>query len=73
MGQKLKFFEARHMRHMRMKCALYPRILRKEGVDVVKALKILALPKKGGGGSDTCQDFFGGFDTVFPRVITESK
>ena len=22
------------------------------------------IPKKGGGGSDPCQDFFGGFDMV---------
>ena len=32
---------------------------------VQKALKILALPRRGGeGGSDPCQDFFGGFDLV---------
>ena len=32
------------------------------GVAVTKAVKILALPRR--GGSDPCQDLFGGFDIV---------
>ena len=35
----------------------------KGGPSVIEAVKILALPKKG-GGSDPCQDFFGGFVEV---------
>ena len=35
----------------------------KRGPSVIEALKILALPKKG-GGFDPCQDFFGGFVEV---------
>ena len=36
----------------------------KGGVAVTKAVKILALPRRGEGGSDPCQDLFGGFDIV---------
>ena len=35
----------------------------KGGVTVTKAVKILALPRRG-GGSDPCQDLFGGFGIV---------
>ena len=35
----------------------------KGGVGGIEAVKILALPKRG-GGSDPCQDFFGGFVEV---------
>ena len=38
--------------------------LAKGGVEVIKAVKILALPRRRGGGSDPCQDFFVGFVTV---------
>ena len=44
----------------------------KEGVAVIKAVKILALPR----GSDPCQDLFGGFDIVNwgqPKVIKASE
>ena len=36
--------------------------LRKGGVAVTDAVKILALPRR--GGSDPCQDFVGGFVIV---------
>ena len=49
----------------------------KGGVGKIGALKILALPKRwGGGGSDPCQDFFGGFDIVYrgqPKVVMEPQ
>ena len=35
----------------------------KGGVAVQKPVKILALPRRG-GGPDPCQDLFGGFDIV---------
>ena len=38
-------------------------MLDKGGVGEIGAVKILALPKRG-GGSDLCQDFFGGFVEV---------
>ena len=44
------------------------------GVAVIKAVKILALP--GRGGSDPCQDLFGGFDIVNwgqPKVIMDPQ
>ena len=39
----------------------------------LKRFQNLGIAEKGEGGSDPCQDFFGGFDTVhrvLPRVIT---
>ena len=36
----------------------------KGGVAVTEAVKILALPRRGAGGSDPCQDFSGGIVTV---------
>ena len=43
-------------------------------IDRIGALKILALPKR--GGSDPCQDLFGGFDIVYrgqPKVIMDPQ
>ena len=50
-------------------------IICKGGVAVIKAVKILALPRRG-GGSDPCQDLFGGFDIVNwgqPKVIMDPQ
>ena len=48
----------------------------KGGVAGTGAVKILALPKRGAGASDLCQDFFGGFLKVSQKPysgITQPK
>ena len=47
----------------------------KGGVGKIGALKILALPKRG-GVSDPCQDLFDGFDIVHrgqPKVVMDPQ